>query len=583
MVAHALTIWSRSLVARLLVPIGIMLALVCLLGLIGLGTRGRLREAHGAADQAAAVRVELIEIRSLSRSLQRDALNLIVEPDKRELAVIHDKVRRRLTDTRVLLATFAASSASADPAQRKRYLAGQAIVLDKLTDVMAAAAHGRTIEALSEFRTAVRPVEREASRIADTMIAAQAAVVERLAERTRALEFQETVISVGASIVLFALSALATSMIATRSVAHPLTEIGRALESVAEGQTDDKTPQTGRRDEIGRMARAIEVFRSSVQDRERLQREQVEAREAEVQRERSREQNQRRNEEADAERTRGLAAAAKDLHHDVEAALVRLRASAQQLSGTSTQLSIHSATSTRELEEVKSSVARAANGATDVAAATDQFMSAIGSSSESTRRTADLTTDATEHVALLVDRMMQVQQDASNVGRIVGLIGGIAKQTDLLALNASIEAARAGESGRGFAVVANEVKSLAEQSACATHDIARQVTDVQRAAREAGDTLTRVGDMIAELAAGSNRLATTIGEQAQTGASINNNITTAACDLETIDARVSEVANAAGMVEGLAGVVHSDALLVEETAGAIGVALSRFSERLVTA
>ncbi len=583
MVVHALTIWSRSLVARLMLPIGIMLALVCLLGLIGSATRGRLREARGSADQAAAVRVELIEIRSLSRSLQRDALNLIFEPDERELAVIHEKVTRRLKETRTLLATFARSSASADRAQRTRYLFGQAVVLDQLAAVMAAAARGRTFEALSGFRSKVRPAEREASRIADTMIAAQAAAVERLAQRTRDLEFQESVISVTASVVLFALAAIATSIIATRSVARPLAEIERALGSVAEGQTEGQTPHTGRDDEIGRMARAIEIFRSSVQERERLQRERAEARNAEVLRERDRERVQRRDEEAEADRARRIAAAAKDLHHDVEAALVRLRSSARQLSGTSTELTRHSATSTRELDEVKSSVARAADGATDIAASANQFMSAIGDSSEGTRRTADLTTDATGHVSVLVDRMMQVQRDATTVGTVVDLIGGIAKQTNLLALNASIEAARAGEAGQGFAVVAGEVKSLAEQSARATDDIAVQVTDVQRAAREAGETLTRVGDMIAELAAGSDRLASTIEEQALTGKSINSNITTAASDLETIDARVSEVATAATEVERLAAVVHADALLVEETAASIGVALSRFSERLSTA
>jgi methyl-accepting chemotaxis protein len=580
MVAETLTIWSRSMVARLMLPIAIMLALVVTLGVVNSGARSFLRQARAQADQAERVRVQLIEIRSVSRSLQRDALNLIVETDRAELAIIHGKFAHRSTRMRALLDGFAGDAAVPRVLQRTRYLEGQIAVLDKLRVVARMAAAGRTRGALDSFRSEVRPLEREGSRIADRMIAAQEARANELRRREAAVEQQNDLIGILASIGLFGLAAFATIRTARRSVVEPLADIERALDAIAGGQTDDRTPHTLRQDEIGRMARAIEIFRASVLERERLQADRVEARALTIQRERAREQAQRHAEEAETKRTIRIAEAAEELQQMAEAAVGRLRVSAHQLADTSSGLAGHAAASTRELASVKLAVARAAQGATDIAAATNQFMSAIGAASANTRRTADLTSTATEQVALLADQMVQVQRDAGKVGTIVDLIGGIAKQTNLLALNATIEAARAGEVGQGFAVVAGEVKTLAAQTAKATDEIAAQVADMQGAASDAAESLIRIGAMIDEVASSSHDLASSIEEQAQSGKIINHNVKGAADDLATIDVRVSDVAAAAGSVERLAGQVRGDSNLVETTAASIDRALVRFFEVL---
>ena len=137
-------LWSRSMVARLMVPIAIMLGLVCVLGLIGLGTRSRVQTARDAANVAQVVRIDLVEVRSLSRSLQRDALNLLLERDPRERAVIHRKFASRSDQMRAQL-TQLVDNPAARVLPRSRYIRSQAVVLDRLAIVAAAATKKATM------------------------------------------------------------------------------------------------------------------------------------------------------------------------------------------------------------------------------------------------------------------------------------------------------------------------------------------------------------------------------------------------------------------------------------------------------
>lgn len=574
------TLWPRSMVARLMVPVALMLCLVCLLGLVSLGTRSRLQAARAAVDRSELVRVDLIEVRSLSRSLQRDALNLLIEKDPHELAIIHGKFANRSREMRALLTLLVGNPAFEGGRYRAVYLRSQAIVLDRLGAVAAAVTRGNRPAALDSFRNQVRPNERIASRVADALVSEQDAIVTRLHQRSRDLERQELLVSLLASIILFSLAATATLVIVRRSIVGPLADIEAAMDRIAAGDTDGRTPHVERQDEIGRMARAIEVFRASVLERAHLQAESARLQTLDVRRALERAQAERAAEEAEATRSRAVGESAAALEQHAAEALALLHASARQLSATSAELTGHSATATRELGEVSSAVTRAAGGATDIAAATNQFMTALGQSSENTRLSADLTAEATAQVAVLADQMAQVQQNARTVGNIVDLIGGIAKRTNLLALNATIEAARVGEAGKGFSVVAGEVKTLAAQSARATGEIAAKVATMQGAAQHAGDSLARIGAMIAEIASGSSVLAATIDEQAQSGKIINHNVTGAASDLDAIGDRVADVSAAATGVDGLARQVRADARRVEESAVAIDRALSLFFAQL---
>jgi methyl-accepting chemotaxis protein len=572
-------LWSQSMVARLMVPVALMLGLVCILGLIGLGTRSRVQTARDAANAGQVVRIHLIEVRSLSRSLQRDALNLLLERDRRELTIIHGKFSNRSNQMRAELG-FLVRNRSAGLTRQSAYIRSQLLVLRRLATVADAASRGSQERAWMVFRSDVRPNERMASKIADTLITVQEAAVERLFRNAHDLENQEVAISILASIILFSLAAYGTVRIVRRTIVGPLLDIEGAMAGIAGGNAEGRTPHGERLDEIGRMSRAIEVFRAAAVERGRLEAENSRQRMAEVERERQIETARRTTETAEAERDRIVRHAATTLEQDIAGVLAELRGAASQLSATSAELQDHSTDTTQELSSVGVAVRRAVDGATDIAAATNQFMGAIGQSSQSTRLSADLSAKAADCAAQLAQDMTNVQNDACAIGAIVGLITSIAAQTKLLALNAAMEAARVGDAGKGFAVVADAVKSLAVQTADATGAIAEQIADMQRGTEAAYSGLVHIRAMVEDMARGTEDLAASIGEQAESGQVISRNVDGTATDLDLIGRLVTGVSAATQGTTGMAAKVRTDSRLVEDGASSIDAALSRFFGQL---
>jgi len=567
------------MVARLMVPVAIMLGLVCLLGLIGHGTRDRVQTARDAANAGQTFRINLIEVRSISRSLQRDALNLLLERDPRALAIIHGKFAKRSIQMRTQLAQLVRNPIAGLSA-RSPYLASQIIVLRQLAIMADEATKSRQDRAWKVFRDDVRPNERMASKIADTLIASQEVEVERLFRNAHDLERQEVAISVAAGIILFALAAYGTVVIVQRTIVRPLLDIEHTLAVIAGGNAEGRTPHAERTDEIGRMSRAIEVFRASVVERGRLGADNGRQRLAEVQRERQIEDARRAARTAEAERDRIVRQAATTLEGEIANVLAELRGAAGQLSRTSGELEDHSTDATRELDSVGVAVRRAIDGATDIAAATNQFMGAIRQSSQSTRLSADLGAEAADCAARLAQDMTDVQNDARAIGAIVGVIRTIAARTKLLALNAAMEAARVGEAGKGFAVVADAVKSLAAQTADATGEIAEQIAGMQRGTGAAYAGLLHIRAMVEDMARGTDDLASSIGEQAQSGQVISRNVDGTATDLDLIGRLVTHVSVATQSTTGMAAKVRMDSRLVEDGASSIDAALLRFFETL---
>ncbi|MEG3163836.1 HAMP domain-containing methyl-accepting chemotaxis protein [Sphingomonas sp. PB2P19] len=572
----SLTKWSRSIVARMMIPVVLMLVLVCLLGLVGIGTRSRLHRSYADLARTELVRNDLTEVRSLSRSLQRDALNFLIEADAAELRVLHGKFTGRSHDMRARLRMLAASPDFAHAPEARRYMQTQYRVLDRLAAVAREVRRGAPRQALQTFRTDVRPNEREASTIADRLIAAQDAAVARLTRRTQAVEHEELVINLVASLSLFLAAAIATFLIARRWVVRPLTDIEHEMARVARGETDGGTPHVDRQDELGRMARAIDVFRSSIADRERLRGDQERRRAADMAAEAHQHELRRAGEARDAARSEAIAAAARSFEAQIAEVLSRLRSAAGDLSATSVELAGHSRSAITVIADVEAAVTRAAGGAADIATATHQFMTAIQQASVGTRRSAVLSAQAAEQSAAVADRMARVRAHALTIGTVAELIAGIAKQTNLLSLNATIEAARAGEVGVGFAVVAGEIKALAGRTARATDEVAGQIAELQSAAHDAADSLAAIAAMIAEMAQSSDTLAASIDEQIESGQVIDRNIAGAARDLDVVDQSVAEVASAAAGVDGLATGVKRDASALETSAAEIDRALSAF-------
>ena len=218
------------------------------------------------------------------------------------------------------------------------------------------------------------------------------------------------------------------------------------MRRLAANNTDIDIPETGRRDEIGEMARTVEVFKEAMVETNRLRAEQVET-----------EQRQMRERKADMHRMAdGFEGAVGQIIATVSSASAELEKSAGVLTSTATRS-----------ESLATKVAGASEEASvnvqSVASATEELSSSVHEISRQVQESARRANAAVEQARQTNGRVGELSKAASRIGDVVELINTIAGQTNLLALNATIEAARAGEAGRGFAVVASEVKALAEQ------------------------------------------------------------------------------------------------------------------------
>ena len=140
--------------------------------------------------------------------------------------------------------------------------------------------------------------------------------------------------------------------------------------------------------------------------------------------------------------------------------------------------------------------------------------------------------------------MLDLAGTATRIGEVVTLITDIASQTNLLALNATIEAARAGDAGKGFAVVANEVKSLANQTARATQEIATQITAIQSETNGAVDAIKRITTIIMDINQMSSTIAGAVEEQGAAMQEVVRNVEEAASGTREVAASIVHVVEA---------------------------------------
>lgn len=336
-----------------------------------------------------------------------------------------------------------------------------------------------------------------------------------------------------------------------RGVTLPVRRLNGIMADIAAGETSDDVPFTKRRDEVGEIARAVEVFRQSVIERDVLKIE--ESRIAE-------------DRHARAARVEKVIGAFRE-----EAAQIVgfVRTTATDMTTSAEELAQTAETTGRSMREAEDLATRDAEHVGAVAQATTELSGTVADVGRQIAASGQVTADGAALGREARKGVAALAETAERIGAVVDLIRAIADQTNLLALNATIEAARAGEAGKGFAVVASEVKQLATQTTKATEEIAGNVTAIQNATRDAVRQIGSVTQSLESIESSSTAIAHAVEEQTAMTAEISARGTSVAHDTDTLVQSITKVAAAVDDTQRVAGNVTEVARELVDAASAL--------------
>jgi methyl-accepting chemotaxis protein len=339
-------------------------------------------------------------------------------------------------------------------------------------------------------------------------------------------------------------------MLIRTSVAGGLKSLASAMRKLAEGDLSITIEGAKRRDEIGTMAAAVEVFRQNAEENHALR-----ARQEEMKASAEREKRATLVKMADQ-----FQATVGGVVQTVVTAVGHLETTAKAMAGSADQSTARS-----------SVVASAANQATEnvqtISAATEQLSASINEIGQQLNRSAGITKQAVDQSNTVNAKMRALAGAAQKIGAVVSLINDIASQTNLLALNATIEAARAGEAGKGFAVVASEVKALANQTAHATGEIAAQIQSIQSETDASVTGMGLIARTIDEIDGTVATIAAAVEQQGAATREIARNVEQAAVGTNEVSANINGVREATSETgSAAADVLSSAGVLAQQTA-----------------
>jgi methyl-accepting chemotaxis protein len=351
-------------------------------------------------------------------------------------------------------------------------------------------------------------------------------------------------IALGAALVLCS----AAAFMIINGVSKPITAITEAMKKLAGHDLTTTITSVGRKDEIGAMAAAVQVFKDNMIEADRL----TVAQEAE------RQIRDKRSSTLDM-LTRTFETKVGQLVGTLSSAATEMEATARSMTSTAEDTNVQSSA-------VAAAAQQASVNVQTVASAAEELSSSIAEISRQVAHSTKIATKAVDDAKRTDITVQALATGAQKIGEVVTLIQDIAGQTNLLALNATIEAARAGDAGKGFAVVASEVKSLANQTAKATEEISGQIDQIRDATQQAVTAIREITATIDSISEVATAIAAAVEQQGAATQEIARNVQQAAAGTQDVTTNISSVktastatGDAASQVLGAAGELAAQA------------------------
>ncbi|MDB5409968.1 MAG: chemotaxis protein [Rhodospirillales bacterium] len=331
---------------------------------------------------------------------------------------------------------------------------------------------------------------------------------------------------------LMALAILAVSIgiayLVSRNIAKPLGTLKGKMERLAAGDLATEVDDQDRRDEIGGMAKAVQIFKDNALAMQRLEAEQAASKQR-----------------AEAERKEAMNEMAKTFEQNVKSVVEHVASAASEMRSSAESMSATAEQTRRESTTVGAASEQASQNVETVASAAEELSASIAEITRQVDHSAKIARHAAGEAESTGEAVDGLARAAQKIGDVVQLIQDIASRTNLLALNATIEAARAGDAGKGFAVVASEVKALANQTAKATDEIKVQIDEMQAATGQTVAAIKGIGGTIGQINEIAGSISAAVQQQAAATGEIAGNVQRAAQGTTTISDTISGVTAAA--------------------------------------
>lgn len=383
-------------------------------------------------------------------------------------------------------------------------------------------------------------------------------------ERVMANARNEMLVTIGVGIGALALVCALLTFILSR-VTKPIAAMTRTMEKLADGELDVTIPALERRDEIGAMAHAVQIFQGAL----------VAKKEADAQA------------AADADAKIRRAQKLDELTRRFESNVLRLTGeltgAASEMEGTAQSMTLTANDTNQKSVDVATAAEQTTNNVQTVAAATEEMAASINEIAQRIAHSSQTAERAVEDAKRTDKIVQQLVAGADKIGEVISLINGIAAQTNLLALNATIEAARAGEAGKGFAVVASEVKMLAGQTTKATEEISTQISAIQDATGEVVTAIQTIGQTISEMSEISGTIASAMEEQGSVTREITHNVHEAARGTDLVSGSILDVKRGASETGTAASKVLDAAQILTRQSEGLRLELETFLQNVKAA